>query len=43
MQRLEQAIETASGQLLAEARQDLKGMGFDTPVSLETADAFLTR
>jgi len=43
MQRLEQAIETASGQLLAEARQDLKGMGFDTPVSLETADAVLTR
>lgn len=43
MQRLEQAIETASGQLLAEARQDLKGMGFDTPVSLETAEAVLTR
>jgi 1-acyl-sn-glycerol-3-phosphate acyltransferase len=43
MQRLEQAIETASGKLLAEARQDLKGMGFDTPVSLETADAVLTR
>ena len=43
MQRLEQAIETASGKLLAEARQDLKGMGFDTPVSLGTADAVLTR
>lgn len=39
MQRLEQAIETASDKLLAEARQELKEMGFDAPSSLELSRA----
>lgn len=42
MQRLEAAIETASGKLLSEARQELKGMGFDAPVSLKAEDSVLT-
>ena len=42
MQRLEQAIETASDRLLAEAKQELKGMGFDGPDTREAADAVLT-
>ena len=43
LQRLEQSIETASNQLLAEARQELKGQGYDAPYSLEAADAVSTR
>jgi 1-acyl-sn-glycerol-3-phosphate acyltransferase len=43
LQRLEQSIETASGRLLAEARQELKGRGYDAPYSLEAADAVSTR
>ncbi len=42
MQRLEQSIETASNRLLAEARQELKGLGFDVPASQEAVGAALT-
>lgn len=37
MQRLEQAIETASDRLLAEARRELEGMGYDAPGTQEPA------
>ncbi len=39
MQRLEEAIETASGRLLAEARRELKEKGYSVPASLEPANA----
>ena len=42
LQRLEQSIETASNRLLAEARQELKGLGFDVPASREAMGAALT-
>ena len=42
LQRLEQSIETASNRLLAEARQELKGLGFDVPASQEAVGAALT-
>jgi 1-acyl-sn-glycerol-3-phosphate acyltransferase len=42
MQRLEQSIETASNRLLAEARQELKGLGIDIPASREAMGAALT-
>ena len=42
MQRLEQSIETASNRLLAEARQELKELGYDAPASLEAAGFPLT-
>jgi 1-acyl-sn-glycerol-3-phosphate acyltransferase len=43
MQRLEQVIETASDRLLAEAKQELRGMGYEAPPSMETGDAVLIR
>jgi 1-acyl-sn-glycerol-3-phosphate acyltransferase len=42
LQRLEQSIETASNRLLAEARQELKGLGYDVPASREAVGAALT-
>ncbi len=42
MDRLETAIESASEKLLAEARQELRDMGFETPAALERAPSPLT-